>query len=73
MAKHPEIDRARVIASREGEMDVMTVRIETEANSPETYAGTVADVLKLKGKVELVKPGGLPRDGVVIEDTRSYD
>ena len=27
----------------------------------------------LKGKVELVKPGGLPRDGVVIEDTRSYD
>ena len=73
VAKHPEIDRARVIASREGEMDVMTVRIETEADSPETYAGTVADVLKLKGKVELVKPGGLPRDGVVIEDTRSYD
>ncbi|MCR8547906.1 phenylacetate--CoA ligase family protein [Salipiger sp. P9] len=73
VAKHAEIDRARVVASREGEMDVMTVRIETVAEDPAPYAGTVAEVLKLKGTVELVKPGGLPRDGVVIEDTRRYD
>ncbi|MBN9886806.1 phenylacetate--CoA ligase family protein [Salipiger abyssi] len=73
VAKHAEIDRARVVASREGEMDVMTVRIETEAEDPGAYAGSVAEVLKLKGIVELVKPGGLPRDGVVIEDVREYD
>ncbi|MBN8186899.1 phenylacetate--CoA ligase family protein [Salipiger thiooxidans] len=73
VAKHSEIDRARVVASRDGEMDVMTVRIETAAEDPGAYAGTISEVLKLKGIVELVKPGGLPRDGVVIEDTRQYD
>ena len=73
VARHDEIDRARVVASREGEMDVLTVRIETSADDPAAYAGTVAEVLKLKGTVELVPPGGLPRDGVVIEDARVYD
>ena len=73
VAKHSEIARARVVASREGEMDVMTVRIETEADNASAYEGTIADVLKLKGKVELVPIGGLPRDGLVIEDQRSYD
>ncbi|MBR9892302.1 phenylacetate--CoA ligase [bacterium] len=73
VARHDEIDRARVVASREGDMDVLTVRIETSAGDPAAYAGTVAEVLKLKGTVELVPPGGLPRDGVVIEDARVYD
>ena len=73
VAKHPEIARARIVASRDGEMDVMTVRIETEAKDADRYAGSVAEVLKLKGRVELVPPGGLPRDGLVIEDARSYE
>lgn len=73
VAKHPEIDRARVIATREGEMDVMTVKIETAAADETAYAASIAEALKLKGKVELVAPGGLPRDGLVIEDQRSYD
>ena len=34
---------------------------------------TVAEVLKLKGKVEVVAPGTLPKDGLVIEDQRTYD
>ncbi|MCT4558180.1 MAG: phenylacetate--CoA ligase family protein [Pelagimonas sp.] len=73
VAKHPEIDRARVIASRDGEMDVMTVQLETQGTDADSYAKSVADLLKLKGKIELVAPGGLPRDGLVIEDARSYD
>ncbi len=73
VAKHPEIDRARVVTSREGEADAMTVRIETEARDASAFEASVAEVLKLKGRVELVAPGGLPRDGLVIEDTRSYD
>ncbi|KAA8610091.1 AMP-dependent synthetase [Salipiger aestuarii] len=73
VARHPEIDRARVIVSRDGEMDVMTVRLETLSGDPARYAGTIADALKLKGAVELVKPGSLPRDGIVIEDQRVYD
>ncbi|WP_425100350.1 phenylacetate--CoA ligase family protein [Tropicibacter sp. S64] len=73
VAKHDSIARARVVASREGEMDVMTVRIETGASDASAFENSIAEVLKLKGRVELVPPGGLPRDGLVIEDTRTYD
>jgi phenylacetate-CoA ligase len=73
VARHDEIARARVIASREGEMDVMTVRIEAHGGDPAAFAGSVADALKLKGRVEIVAPGSLPNDGKVIEDQRSYD
>ncbi|MEQ8254613.1 MAG: AMP-binding protein [Roseovarius confluentis] len=73
VAKHSEIARARVVASREGEMDVMTVQIEADGGAPEAYAATVSDVLKLKGKIEVVARGSLPNDGKVIEDLRSYE
>jgi phenylacetate-CoA ligase len=73
ISHHEEVSRARVIASREGEMDVMTVRIETRASNPKLYEGTLLDTLKLRGKVELVPPGTLPNDGKVIEDLRSYE
>ncbi|SDN75331.1 phenylacetate-CoA ligase [Lutimaribacter pacificus] len=72
VAKHDEIARARVVAGRDGEMDVMTVRIEATGGSEEAFGKTVAEVLKLKGKVEIVAPGSLPNDGKVIEDTRDY-
>ncbi len=73
VAKHPEIDRARVIATRQGEMDTMTVKIETTASDASAYEASVMDCLKLKGTIELVPQGGLPRDGLVIEDQRKYD
>ncbi|EPX77882.1 phenylacetate--CoA ligase family protein [Litoreibacter arenae] len=73
VAKHPEIARARVVASRDGEMDVMRVLIEADGGDAETYAASVVDVLKLKGTVEVVPVGSLPNDGLVIEDQRSYD
>jgi len=73
VAKHDEIAKARVIASREGEMDVMTVQIEAKGGDAEYFAGSVADALKMKGKIEVVSPGSLPNDGKVIEDQRSYD
>jgi phenylacetate-CoA ligase len=72
VARHTEVSRARVIADRQGEMDVMTVQVETRASNPALYEGSVLDVLKLKGRVELVPPGSLPNDGKVIEDRRSY-
>ncbi|MCL3881992.1 AMP-binding protein [Marivita sp. GX14005] len=73
VARHEEIERARVIASRDGEMDVMTVRIETAAQDGAIFEPSVLETLKLRGRVELVPPGALPRDGLVIEDARSYD
>ncbi|MDC0738028.1 phenylacetate--CoA ligase family protein [Cognatishimia sp. SS12] len=73
VARHADVSRARVIASREGEMDVMTVQLETEAQDSSAYLDSVVGVLKLKGQIEIVAPGSLPNDGVVIEDQRKYD
>jgi len=55
--------------------DRMTLRAEA-AQRPEglanAVAGSIRDVTKLRGDVELVAPGSLPNDGKVIEDARSY-
>ncbi len=71
--KHDEIVKARVIASRQGEMDAMTVQIESAGGDDASYARSVVEVLKLKGAIEVVAPGSLPKDGLVIEDQRVYD
>ncbi len=73
VAKHAEVAKARVIATREGEMDAMTVQVEANGGDANAYAKSVADTLKLKGKIELVAPGSLPNDGIVIDDQRVYD
>ncbi len=70
---HDAILRARVIATRQGEMDHMTVQIETEATDATVFHVAITSALKLKGDVQLIAPGGLPRDGLVIEDKRTYD
>ncbi|SLN66937.1 Phenylacetate-coenzyme A ligase [Roseivivax jejudonensis] len=73
VARHPEIALARVVAGREGETDTMLVRVEAEGGDAAAFEASAAETLKLKGRVEIVAPGSLPRDGIVIEDTRSYD
>ncbi|WP_299727603.1 phenylacetate--CoA ligase family protein [uncultured Tateyamaria sp.] len=73
VAKHPEVSRARVLAQRDGQQDAMVVQLESSGTDPEVYAASIAETLKLKGTVELHAPGSLPRDGLVIEDQRSYD
>ncbi len=73
VVRHPEVARARIVARRDGAHDVMVVQVETEQCEPERYAASVAEVMKLRGKVELVAPGSLPNDGKVIDDQRSYD
>ncbi|MBD3665796.1 phenylacetate--CoA ligase family protein [Sulfitobacter aestuariivivens] len=73
VARHDEVSKARVIASRAGEQDVMTVQVESAGGDADGYARSVVDLLKLKGTVEVVDPGTLPKDGLVIEDQRTYD
>lgn len=73
VARHDEIARARVVASREGEMDIMTVQIETRATNPALYEPSIVATLKMRAHVELLPPGALPNDGKVIEDRRSYE
>ena len=73
VAQHSDIHKARVIVKRDGEMDVMTVQLETEATDQARFEVAVVDALKLKGLVELHPLGTLPKDGLVIEDQRKYD
>ncbi|PWJ15053.1 phenylacetate--CoA ligase family protein [Jannaschia seohaensis] len=70
VARHPEITAARVIATRDGEMDAMTVQVKAEGGEEAAWAASVTQVLKMKGRVERVDT--LPNDGLVIEDRRDY-
>ncbi|PSL18340.1 phenylacetate--CoA ligase family protein [Shimia abyssi] len=73
VARHDEVGKARVVATRNGEMDVMTVQIESTGGDQDAYGASIAETLKLRGAVEIVAPGSLPNDGIVIEDRRVYD
>ena len=72
VARHAEVARARVVATRDGEMDVMTVQVEAEGADAALLSESVATVMKLRGKVEVVAPGSLPNDGKVIDVQRNY-
>lgn len=69
--RHTEVSRARVIATREGDADAMTVQVEAPEGGD--YADSVQAVLKLRGMIEIVPKDSLPKDGLLIEDKRSYD
>ena len=43
------------------------------AEAAEAYGASVTELLKLRATIEVVGEGSLPRDGVLIEDTRAYD
>lgn len=73
VAAHKAVQKARVIVTREGEQDAMTVQLEAAEGTPESFADSVVAALKLKGRVEVVPVGSLPKDGVVIDDKRTYD
>jgi phenylacetate-CoA ligase len=71
--RHPELLKLRLVVTREGEMDVMTLMAETSASGDDLatpLATTLQSVTKLKGAVNLVAPGSLPNDGKVIADER---
>jgi phenylacetate-CoA ligase len=73
--RHPELARLRLVVTREGETDAMTLKAEAKAADAALaakVAETVQAITKLKGKVEFAALGSLPNDGKVIEDTRSY-
>ena len=72
--RHPELGRLRLVVTREGEMDVMTLKCECAAADEAlqyAIAATLRNVTKLGGGVELVAVTSLPNDGKVIADERS--
>jgi phenylacetate-CoA ligase len=74
--RHPELTRLRLVVTRDGEVDAMTLRAETDAGHEGLAARlseTLQAVTKLRGAVEFVAPGTLPNDGKVIADERKVD
>lgn len=74
--RFPEVLKARLTVSGEMASDQMVLRCEVQSE-PEGLADKIAQALrdstKLRGSVELLDPGALPNDGLVIEDIRKYD
>ena len=71
--RHPELGRLRLVVTRAGETDAMTLRAECTSAADALQgevAATLRAVTKLGGAVELVGAGSLPNDGKVIADER---
>jgi phenylacetate-CoA ligase len=71
--RHPELGRLRLVVTRSGETDVMTLRAECASASEalrSEITSTLRAVTKLGGAVELAAFGLLPNDGKVISDER---
>ncbi|WP_373371373.1 phenylacetate--CoA ligase family protein [Microvirga sesbaniae] len=74
--RHPELGRLRLVVTRDGETDMMTLMAETAAPSEALSAAvgaTLQAIAKLKGSVTLAAPGDLPNDGKIIADERRYE
>jgi phenylacetate-CoA ligase len=71
--RHPALGRARLVVTRVGEQDAMTLMAESASQTndlAQAVAATLQSVTKLRGEVSLVEPGTLPNDGKVIADQR---
>ncbi|MEY9127637.1 phenylacetate--CoA ligase family protein [Bradyrhizobium yuanmingense] len=71
--RHAGLGRLRLIVTRQGETDAMTLRAEAAPPSDslrDDIAASLRAITKLGGAVELVGPGTLPNDGKVIVDER---
>jgi len=71
--RHPELGRLRLVVTRTGEADAMTLMCECSSPGEalrSEVAATLRALTKLQGAVELTAPGQLPNDGKVISDER---
>jgi len=73
VSRHEGLTRARVVADRAGDSDTMLVRVEGGGLQADALAESCRDVFKLGAEIEICAEGDLPRDGIVIEDRRSYE
>ena len=72
--RFPEIKRARLVVTGEMANDQMCLKVEcADAEGLAKKIGdAVRDITKLRADVAFVAEGGLPNDGKVIEDARTY-
>jgi phenylacetate-CoA ligase len=72
--RHPQVGRLRLVVTRAGEQDAMTLNAEAAGGVDglaQALAETLHAVTKVRGDVTLVAPASLPNDGKVIVDERS--
>ena len=69
-------EKARLVVEWVDQADTMTLYCESTSRD-EALVGKIQDTIreqcKVRGSVELVAPGSLAKDGIVIEDSRKYD
>nr|VFJ99820.1 MAG: phenylacetate-CoA ligase [Candidatus Kentron sp. LFY] len=67
--------RARLVVEREGERDLMTLRVEHGGDAEglvERMESAIKTIFNLRGHVRIDPPGTLPNDGRIIDDTRDF-
>ncbi len=75
VARHDGIDKARIVVTNPDNRDQMTLKVEAsngDAALLDALKESVTTVTKLRGEVEIVAPGSLPNDGIVVEDAREF-
>ncbi len=73
--RHPEIMKARLVVDNAEGNDRMVLHVEIaddRSTLAEAIVATIRDVTKLRGEVTFRRPGELPNDGKVIDDTRKF-
>jgi phenylacetate-CoA ligase len=78
MARVGGIARYQVVVTRDGHEDVMTLRVEisagAEAGAAEaTLTTAMREVMKLRGRVEVVPAGTIPEGAKKIDDQRKWE
>jgi phenylacetate-CoA ligase len=71
--RHPGLNRVRLVVTRDGEQDAMTLMAESTSHADDlagALAATLQSVTRLRGEVKLVPLGSLPNDGKIIVDQR---
>ncbi len=72
----PEVTRFRAVVTRQGNRDVLTVKVEASSGGDEALKARIEEhlreVLRIGASVEGAAAGSLPSDGKVLEDLRSW-
>jgi phenylacetate-CoA ligase len=77
-AKGGGATRAQAVVTREGHDDVLTLRVELAPGKDPAAAATsltsaIREIMKLRGKVEVVPAGTIPENAKKVDDQRKWD
>jgi phenylacetate-CoA ligase len=78
VAKGGGAARAQAVVTRDGHDDVLTLRVELGPGKDAGAASAaltaaIRDVMKLRGKVEVVPAGTIPESAKKVDDQRKWD